>query len=111
MDGNLVFLKGDAKDCIDQLMDFFDVKEISWNRSYEPWIVQRDKNLKLYLKTKVKVNSFNGSLLWEPWEVLKNDGTPYKVFTPFYKRGCISAQAPRLPKSEKISFLNIILNH
>ena len=104
LDGNLVFLKGDAKDCIDQLMDFFDVKEISWNRSYEPWIVQRDKNLKLYLKTKVKVNSFNGSLLWEPWEVLKNDGTPYKVFTPFYKRGCISAQAPRLPKSEKISF-------
>ena len=46
---------------------------------------QKIKNL---FKEKVNVSSFNGSLLWEPWEVLKNDGTPYKVFTPFYKRGC-----------------------
>ena len=99
-----MILKGDAKVCIDQLMDFFDVEEISWNRSYEPWIVERDKSLKTYLKRKVNVNSFNGSLLWEPWEVLKNDGTPYKVFTPFYKRGCLSAQEPRVPKSEKINF-------
>ena len=92
LDGNLIFLKGDAKGCIDKLMDFFDVEEISWNRSYEPWIVKRDKSLKMYLKSKVNVNSFNGSLLWEPWEVLKNDGTPYKVFTPFYKRGCFSSR-------------------
>ena len=104
LDGNLIFLKGDAKGCIDKLMDFFDVEEISWNRSYEPWIVKRDKSLKMYLKSKVNVNSFNGSLLWEPWEVLKNDGTPYKVFTPFYKRGCLLAREPRVPKSEKINF-------
>ena len=83
LDGNLIILKGDPKECIDQLIDFFDVKEISWNRSYEPWIVERDKDLKTYLKRKVNVNSFNGSLLWEPWEILKNDGFPYKVFTPF----------------------------
>ena len=43
--GNLIFLKGDAKECIDHLMDSFDVEEISWNRSYEPWIVKRDKSL------------------------------------------------------------------
>jgi len=104
LDGNLIILKGDPKECIDQLIDFFDVKEISWNRSYEPWIVKRDKDLKTYLKRKVNVNSCNGSLLWEPWEVLKNDGTPYKVFTPFYKRGCLSASPPRKPISEKINF-------
>ena len=104
LDGNLILLKGDPKDCINQLFDYFDVEEISWNRSYEPWIVERDKKLKTYLKQKTNVSSFNGSLLWEPWEVLKNDGTPYKVFTPFYKRGCLSASPPRIPKSEKIVF-------
>ena len=104
LDGNLIILKGDPKECFDQLIDFFDVKEVSWNRSYEPWIVKRDKDLKTYLKRKVNVNSCNGSLLWEPWEVLKNDGTPYKVFTPFYKRGCLSASPPRKPISEKINF-------
>jgi deoxyribodipyrimidine photo-lyase len=29
--------------------------------------------------------------------VLKKDGTPYKVFTPYYRRGCLSAAAPRKP--------------
>ena len=88
------------------MIDFFDVQEISWNRCYEPWIIKRDKSLKIYLNEKIKVNSFNGSLLWEPWEILKNDGTPYKIFTPFYKRGCLSAPNPRVPKSEKINFFN-----
>ena len=97
LNGNLIFLKGDAKGCFDQLMDSFDVEEISWNRSYEPWIVKRDKSLKMYLKSKVNVNSFNGSLLWEPWEVLKNDGTPYKVFTPYYRKGCLNSEMPRTP--------------
>jgi len=32
------------------------------------------------------------ALLWEPWQVLKKD-TPYKVFTPYYRRGCLSAVA------------------
>ncbi|MDC3261324.1 DNA photolyase family protein, partial [bacterium] len=43
------------------------------------------------------VQSFNGSLLWEPWQVLKKDGTPYKVFTPYYRRGCLQKVAPRQP--------------
>ena len=43
------------------------------------------------------VKTFNSNLLWEPWEILKDDGTPYKVFSPFYKRGCLNAAMPRRP--------------
>ena len=39
----------------------------------------------------------NASLLWEPWNIHKQDGTPYKVFTPFYKKGCLNAPSPRKP--------------
>jgi len=35
--------------------------------------------------------------LWEPWIPLKDDGDPYRVFTPFYKKGCLNADAPRTP--------------
>jgi deoxyribodipyrimidine photo-lyase len=45
----------------------------------------------------IEVRSFNGSLLWEPWDVLKKDGTPYKVFTPYYNKGCRNAEPPRKP--------------
>ena len=81
---------------------FFDVEEISWNRCYEPWTINRDKKIKEYFKKKIKVNSFNGLLLWEPWEVLKDNGTPYKVFTPYYKRGCLSKPQPRKPKETNL---------
>ena len=104
LNGNLIILKGNPKESLEKIINFFDVQEISWNRCYEPWMIKRDKKLKTFLTEKVKTQSFNGSLLWEPWEILKNDGTPYKVYTPFFKRGCLSASKPRPPKSEKINF-------
>ena len=32
--------------------------------------------------------------------MLKKDGTPYKVFTPYYRRGCLSSESPRKPLPE-----------
>jgi deoxyribodipyrimidine photo-lyase len=43
------------------------------------------------------VHSHNGALLWEPWQVRKSDGTPYQVFTPYYRRGCLGSTPPRAP--------------
>jgi deoxyribodipyrimidine photo-lyase len=40
----------------------------------------------------VSVRSHNGSLLFEPQSITKADGTPYKVFTPFYRKGCLSPE-------------------
>ena len=47
----------------------------------------KDSELKQTLKDAgLSVSSSNASLLIEPWLNLKDDGTPYKVFTPFYKK-------------------------
>mgnify|MGYP001245032679 CR=1 FL=1 len=71
---------------------------LSWNRAYEPWRIARDAAIKAQCAARgLAVESHNGSLLWEPWDVLKNDGTPYKVFTPYYRRGCLAATPPRRP--------------
>ena len=71
---------------------------ITWNRCYEPWRTQRDIQIKRHLKQSgLVVETCNGSLLWEPWQVVKADGTPYRVFTPFYRRGCLNAESPRKP--------------
>ena len=106
LNGNLIVLKGNPQECLNEILNFFDVEEVSWNRCYEPWVIKRDKKIKSKISEKIKVNSFNGSLLWEPWEVLKDDNTPYKVFTPFYKRGCLFKKAPRKPETLNINFLN-----
>ena len=60
-------------------------------------------------KINVEVNKFNASLLWEPTDVLKSDGLPYKVFTPFYRKGCLSlSDEPRKPihVSRNINFFS-----
>jgi deoxyribodipyrimidine photo-lyase len=98
LDGKLHIVKGDAALVIRDLAEQYHIKQVVWNRCYEPWQISRDTKLKDALSASgIDVKSFNSHLLWEPWQVLKKDETPYKVFTPYYRRGCLSKTAPRMP--------------
>ncbi|HEY8294554.1 MAG TPA: deoxyribodipyrimidine photo-lyase, partial [Micrococcaceae bacterium] len=44
----------------------------------------------------VEAHSFAASLLFEPWRISTGSGTPFKVFSPFW-RACLDAPEPRLP--------------
>lgn len=104
LNNKLVIRKGDAKKIIENLVCDTCAAGVYWNRCYEPWRIKRDKDIKAFLESMdLDVKSFNGSLLWEPWTVLKDDDTPYKVFTPFYKKGCLNSAPPREPVSRPAS--------
>jgi len=107
LESNLIVAEGNPEDILFDICKKETVKNIFWNRVYEPWGIDRDKKIKENLsKNDIEINSFNGSLLWEPWEALKDDGTPYRVFTPYFRRGCMNAAPPRrpIPKPEKIIY-------
>jgi deoxyribodipyrimidine photo-lyase len=94
----LLVRRGRSQAVLTALIDQFDADTVVWNRLYEPWHRARDEGIKSALKEAgVAAKSFNGSLLWEPMAVLKKDKTPYKVFTPFYRKGCLSKPMPRFP--------------
>lgn len=96
--GRLQLLVGDPLQLLPQLMALWCADTICWNRCYEPWRMNRDRQLKQSLMDGGHtVISHNGSLLWEPWQVLKKDGTPYRVFTPYYRKGCLKTGDPRFP--------------
>ncbi len=98
LSGHLILQKGDAAKIIPELVKETGAKGVYWNRCYEPWRIKRDKAIKQQLDDDgLDIKSFNGSLLWEPWDVKKDDGTPYKVFTPYYRKGCLKAPDPRKP--------------
>jgi deoxyribodipyrimidine photo-lyase len=60
---------------------------ISFNRDYEPFARNRDQQIqKLCDEFKIEVEHFRDHLIIEPHELLKDDGTFYKVFTPFSKK-------------------------
>ncbi|MDF1654975.1 MAG: deoxyribodipyrimidine photo-lyase [Coxiellaceae bacterium] len=107
LDGNLMVNSGDPLSIISHLIKQYNIDEVYWNRCYEPWQIKRDSSLKAKLRDMdVKVTTLNSALLWEPWEIEKKSGGNYKVFTPFYRKGCLQAMPPRLPllKPKKLAF-------
>ncbi len=105
---SLVIMSGDPKVLLAQLVAKSGANMITWNRNYEPWQIARDKRIIRELKgSNLDICTYNGSLLWEPWDILNKSGQPYKVFTPFYRRGCLEGLEPRKPSpvpSEKKFF-------
>lgn len=96
--GKLQVFCGDAETILNELVQTHNVKGLFWGRCYEPWRIARDRRIKeRFTQQGLDVQSFNHSLLWEPWEITKKDGTPYKVFTPYFRKGCLNAAPPRLP--------------
>jgi len=87
LDGALNLYQGDPLDVLTDIADRYPVDAVYWNRCYEPWQTVRDTKIKEVLKARgIRVKSFNGSLLREPWENVKQDGSPYRVFTQFYRK-------------------------
>jgi deoxyribodipyrimidine photo-lyase len=95
LDGGLLLLKGDAKLILPALVNDVGAACVYWNRCYEPWRIQRDADIrKTLMAAEISVRSSNGSLLFEPMNILKADRTPYKVFTPFFRKGCLGMENP-----------------
>ena len=95
----LVLLRGDASRLIPELVQATGAAAVFWNRCYEPWRIARDGRIKEDLRQSgVEVRSSNGTLLWEPANTLKPNGEPYRVFTPFFRKGClVNGIPPRQP--------------
>ena len=84
---HLIVHEGDSLEILKQIASDHDVTDVYWNRRYEPASLERDADVRAGLKGEdIEVHDFNGSLIWEPHQVRKPNGEPYKVFTPFWKQ-------------------------
>jgi len=60
---------GDPRELLPVIIKQVGASAVYWNRCYEPFAIARDKELKASLqRLGVEVQSFNGSLLHEPWQ-------------------------------------------
>ena len=59
---------------------------IYWNKTYEPNYLKFDEFLaKKFETNKIDFHIYKGNILNEINEIKKNDGTPFKVFTPYWR--------------------------
>lgn len=83
----LYLFYGKSEEVLEQLIQQEKIDLVSINCDYTPFALKRDQALKeLCSKHNVKFFAEHDALLHKPGDVLKNDGDPYTVFTPFYKK-------------------------
>lgn len=96
----LVLGRGAAADVVPRVVADVGATAVSWNRRYGRPEREIDGGLKERLSAQgVEVRSFAGSLLFEPWNVRTGAGTPFSVYTPFW-RACLHLPSPRQPLPE-----------
>ncbi len=98
LEGRLNLFRGSLDEILLQICQQTGAQHITLSTSHTPQQKIKDDALAVFLAShKISLHQIDTSLLWSSDEVTKADGTPYRVFTPFYRRGCLGASPPRAP--------------
>jgi len=102
---SLAIFNDTPKNVFSQILDKYNVKKVFANKDYEPNAVKRDQEIKENLSGQnIDFHLFKDHIIFEGKEILKQDGTPYKVFTPFKKLWLSKLQETDLKINQKIQF-------
>lgn len=92
--GTLYFFKGKPEEVTFQLFAECKIDAVIVNRDYTPYSKERDEKLeKLCKKKGIIFHSFDDALLHPPERMVKKDGKPYTVFTPYF-RNAVKEEVP-----------------
>ncbi len=81
---NLIVKIGKPREVWQSLVDEFNVAGVYTNKDFEPYAVARDQSIKELLQSKnIGFKSYKDHVIFESDEVVKEDGKPYTVFTPY----------------------------
>ena len=70
-----------------QLLSKYSIKTVFTNHDYEPYASERDDTIiKILAKTNSFLITYKDQVVFEKDEILKDDGSPYTVFTPYSKK-------------------------
>ena len=78
---------GKPIDIFKSLSEKHEIDIVFTNHDYEPYSIKRDLEIKQFLETKnIHLKTFKDQVIFERNEIVKKDGTPYKVYTPYSKK-------------------------
>lgn len=83
---SLLTLAGKPANVWNKLTGVYEVNEVFTNHDYEPYAIERDSEISSFLnKNGVKFTTFKDQVIFEKNEVVKPDGKPYSIYTPYSK--------------------------
>jgi deoxyribodipyrimidine photo-lyase len=83
---SIAIYNGKPIEVFKNLVKEFEVDTIYTNHDYEPYAKKRDQEVGQFLKDKnISFKSFKDQVIFEKDEVVKKDGDPYVVYTPYMR--------------------------
>jgi len=78
---------GKPEEVFKQLVTKYKVETVFLNHDYEPYARERDAGIgEMLLEHGVSMQTFKDQVIFEKLEVVKDDGKPYTVFTPYSRK-------------------------
>ncbi len=109
---SLAVFHGNPKDIFKKLIKENNIKAVFTNHDYEPYARSRDKAIKLLLNDKgIDFKTFKDQVIFEKDEVVKDDGGPYVVYTPFMKRWKENLKKNQVRQHHPENSLDKIITH
>jgi deoxyribodipyrimidine photo-lyase len=87
IDSSLEFFYSTPLEAFETLLSKYKIEKVFTNCDYEPYARERDNAVSALLKTKgASLHDFKDQVIFEKDEVIKDDGKPYTVFTPYSRK-------------------------
>ncbi len=85
--GNLLTFYSTPLEAFQSLSKSYTIENVFTNKDYEPYALERDHTIKEFLSSKnIGFKAYKDHVIFEEKEVVKDDGNPYKVYTPYSKK-------------------------
>jgi deoxyribodipyrimidine photo-lyase len=69
------------------LIKKYRIEKVYTNHDYEPYATERDEAIRKILNdNKISLHTYKDQVIFEKNEIVKDDGSPYVVFTPYSKK-------------------------
>lgn len=108
---DLLMLHGKPEEVFPTVLETYDVSKVYTNHDYEPDARVRDQKIATLLKGKnIALCTFKDQVLFEKGEILKKDGTPYTVYTPYAKQWRVRLEDEGIPAYPSQKHLNNLLS-
>ena len=109
-ESSLAIYHGQPIDIFNKLIKDYEIGCIYTNRDYEPYALERDNAIKTLLEENdIKFKTFKDQVIFEKNEVVKNDGDPYVVYTPYMRKWKEQFKSVSLETFNTSSSLNNLL--
>ncbi|MBL6665654.1 MAG: deoxyribodipyrimidine photo-lyase [Flavobacteriaceae bacterium] len=103
--------RGSPEAVFEKIIREFPIEKVIANRDYEPYAMERDEAIKQLLKAQeIDFITYKDQVIFERNEVVKDDGTPYKVYTPYSRKWLAKYQAEGLEHFPSEDLLDNIYN-